>query len=142
MSVTDELQKITALLTNAGKEMRLSRRERLQARPKLREHPDPIPIALPVGMETPPTMRELVQEYVEGALSKHAASQQLGTFKEEDDFEEDDHDLLPMSQYEVHEFDMVEENPLPDAAPAEPSEGEPQATAELRPEPEKTPDVT
>ena len=121
MSVLEEMRKITALLTSTKEEYALSRRERLQARPKLREHPDPIPIALPVGMATPPTMRELVQEYVAGAMSTYAAEQKLGTFEEEDDFEDTDDEMPPMSQFEITEFPMAEENPTEDASPPEDS---------------------
>ena len=138
MSVLDEIKKITSLLTSTKAELSLSRRERLQARPKLREHPDPIPIALPVGMQSPPTMRELVQEYVAGAMSTYAAEQKLGTFEEEDDFEDVDDEMPPMSQFEVTEFPMPEENPTEDASPPEdlPSGSEPKAAAESPPETE------
>ncbi len=84
-----------------------------------KEVPDPTPLEIPIGYGAPPTMRELVQEYVEGALSQQAAEDDFGTFEEEDDFEEDDEALLDLSGYEVTEFEMVDEDPQPDPAPPE-----------------------
>ena len=138
MSVLDEIRKITALLTSTKAELSLSRRERLQARPKLREHPDPTPIALPVGLRSPPTMQELVQQYVEGAMSTYAASHQLGTFEEEDDFEDTDDEMPPLSQFEVTEFPMEDDEKMEGVSdPAKPpSEGEPKATADPSPQTE------
>ncbi len=112
MSVARELERLGGLLLGA-------RRDRIQARPKDREVPDPTPIEAPIGMEIPPTMRELVQEYVEGAMSRAAAESQMGTFEEEDDFDEDDEGLLDLSGFEVHHYDMVDESPEADAAPPE-----------------------
>ncbi len=71
---------------------------------------DNTPVDMPIGMERPPSMRELVQEYVEGALSQRAQDEQMGTFEEEDDFEADDPDLLDLSGFEVFEHPMAEED--------------------------------
>ena len=114
MSVSDQLAAITLRLDNLADTMALSRRQRINARPKAPEVPDPIPIAVPVGMETPPTMAELVQTYVAGAMSKHAAEQGLGTFEEEDDFDEEDPELLPMSAFELTPEIMEDDEPGPE----------------------------
>ncbi len=112
MSVAEELRRLGGLLTGA-------RRDRIHARASLPEVPDPIPLELPVGYEQPPSMQELVQQYVRETLSDDAAASDMGTFEEEDDFEVDDENLLDLSGYEVHEFEMVEENPVEDPAPPE-----------------------
>ena len=130
MSVLAELKKL-------GDLFRGSRREAIHARVSEREVPDPIPVELPLGMGGPPSMRELVQEYVEGALSQRAEEVQMGTFEEEDDFEADDPMLLDLSGFEVNEYEMVEEEveegPVP--APVEPVE----AAVEPVVEPETAP---
>ncbi len=125
MSVAAEIQRLGGLLLGA-------RRDRIHAREKIREVPDPIPLEMPIGMESPPSMRELVQEYVRTELSQHASDTDMGTFEEEDDFEEDDPALLDLSGFEVHEFEMV----------AEDAQGEPTADSDLEGrEPEKAPAV-
>jgi len=103
MSVAAELKTLGELFGGC-------RRDKINARAPAREVPDPTPIELPIGYDRPPTMRELVHEYVEGAMSAKAAESDYGTFEEEDDFEEDDPNLLDLSGYEVSEFEMVEED--------------------------------
>ena len=66
-------------------------------------------MAVPTGYETPPTMTELIQLYVREEVSQAASAQNMGTFEEEDDFEEDDEELLPVGQYEVNEYEMAED---------------------------------
>ena len=112
------------------------RRLRLQAAASgAREHPSPIPVAIPVGYDQPDTMAEMVQKYVRQEMSVHAKENAMGTFEEEDDFEIDDDQLdLPLSGYEVHEYDMVDE-PDPTVAPStepapEPSQEPPATPAE------------
>lgn len=106
------------------------RREAIQARARVAEEVDPIPLEVPVGHSLPPTMRELVQEYVQGALSEAALSAELGSFEEEDDFEVPDENLLDLSGFEVSLYEMVEEDPNgvpagPEATPLEGSEQPP-----------------
>ena len=111
-----------------------------------RETPSPIPVAIPVGYDQPDTMAEMVQKYVRQEMSVHARENAMGTFEEEDDFNLDDDDQLdlPLSGYEVHEYEMLEEPEPPAAPPAAPPPGpsqEPSATpAEPSPsDPEKPP---
>ncbi len=94
---------------------RPSRWERFQARPRDQEHPDPTPVALPVGYKTPPTMDELIQLYVREAVSQKASDQGFGTFEEEDDFSEDDPNPLPMGEFEVNEYEMEDDPDMPEA---------------------------
>ncbi len=140
MSVADELVKLRDAMTG-------SRREVIQSRPSDREHPDPIPLEMPIGYGGPPSMRELVQEYVEQTLSRQAQSEGLGTFEEEDDFDVDDDEMLDLSGYEVHEYEMVPEgpegepvadDPAPPDNPPDPGEEPPEAAQEPSLEP-KTP---
>ncbi len=129
MSVADELRKLRELLTS-------SRREAIHARATPGEVPDPIPLEMPIGYGGPPSMREMVHEYVRGALSEHAAEQHLGTFEEEDDFEADDPTLLDLSGYEVTEYEMVEEDPTGEVVPAEDPPSRESEKVEVAPEKE------
>ena len=91
----------------------------------MKEHPDPIPCAIPVGYDQPDTMAEMVQKYVRQEMSAHAKENAMGTFEEEDDFDLDDDQLdLPLSGYEVHEYEMVDE-PESTVAPSDPPAPEP-----------------
>ncbi len=128
MSVADEVRKFRELLG-------MPRRQRIDARVRVPEVLDPIPLELPVGYNAEPSMRDLVQEYVRGALSQQAAEENLGTFEEEDDFEEENPELLDLSGYEITEFEMVDENPAPDAAPP----GGPPGGTEVPPSPDPSP---
>lgn len=112
MSVAEELKALGELLSGA-------RRDKINGRVSAPETLDPTPVEIPLEMQGPPSMRELVQEMVEGAMSKKAADDGYGTFEEEDDFEAEDENLLDLSGYEVTEYPMVEEAPQADAAPPE-----------------------
>ncbi len=118
-----------------------SRRVTIQNRERFPEVPDPIPLEVPVGCGQPPTMREMVQEYVQTALSEDAVERDLGSFEEEDDFEPENPDVLDMSGFEVVEFPMDDEpppgdEPVGDPAPAEtPAEPSPAAPDPAPPAP-------
>ncbi len=134
MSVAEELVKLRELLETP-------RRVAIQNRVSAPEVLDPVPVELPVGMQGPPSMRELVQEYVRGAMSDYAEEHELGTFDEEDDFEPENEELLDLSGYEVVEFPMVDESAADDTATAaEPQPAEPGAPQEPAPEPEANPE--
>lgn len=69
---------------------------------------DPTPISLPEGADVPETLQQQIQRMVRTELSKSAASAGLGTFDEEDDFEEEwDADTLPLTQYELQTMEPV-----------------------------------
>lgn len=114
-------------LSRLGEMFGSPRRTRLdQNRQGRREHPDPTPIEVPIGYKHPPTLREQMQMYIREELSVQAKAQGLGSFDEENDFEAEDPDIIPLSGYEVHEYQFDEEpgSPLrddPEFSPAEPS---------------------
>ncbi len=129
MSLANKFDELLELVTK-------SRRERIQSRPHLVETPDPIPLEIPLSLRQPPSTRELVQQYVQEAVSAQAVEDGYGSFEEEDDFEDEDERLLDLSGFEVTEFPMEDEGPA-DAAPPEasPPEGptEPPGTPEVAP---------
>ncbi len=98
---------------------RPSQRERLRARPLDKEIPNPIPVALPIGYEAPPTMEDMIRMYVRHEVSQAASDQGLGTFEEEDDFSEDEQNPLPFPDYDVNEYDMENDPDMPETAPVE-----------------------
>ena len=126
----EELAEMRELLARS---LGTSRREILTANAQadhLKEHPDPTPMEAPVGYDAPPTLTELVQQHVEGAMSEWAHEHKLGTFEEEDDFEPEDEDLFPLSGYEVTEYEMEDEA---DPALEEPSTAKDSETTEPAP---------
>ncbi len=129
MSVAAELQRLGGLLLGA-------RRDRIHARAKHPELPDPIPLEMPIGFDHPPSIRELVQEYVRSEMSQQASKDDMGTFEEEDDFEEDDEALLDLSGFEVHEFEMVDEDPQGVPAEDTPVQDGPEASGDASQPPE------
>ncbi len=102
---------------------RLSQRDRIRARPRDQEHPDPVPIAVPVGYDLPPTMDELIRQYVRQEVSQQASADGMGTFEEEDDFELTEHNPLPLGNFDVNEFEMDSDPDMPEVAPVEPEPG-------------------
>lgn len=118
-SMKSELEELREEIAGLRKTLSGTRRELLaaQAAGQL-EKVNTRPVELPTGMQRPPSMEELVQRYVRGALSTWAADQKLGTFEEEDDFEEVDPDTLPNLPFTVVEYPMTDEG-LPDASPPE-----------------------
>ena len=106
------------------------------------EHPDPTPVAIPIGQDRPDTMREMVQAYVRQEISAVASERGMGTFEEEDDFEAEDPSELPLTGFEVTEYAMEDEpGPLDDPPPATPAAGptEPPSTPAEPPQTEATP---
>lgn len=108
------------------------RRQLLRDRDPGKEVPDPVPLEMPVGYETPPTMEEMIQQYVRQELSVQAQEQGFGTFEEEDDFEIEDPEEISMSGFEVDEFAMTDEEAIEDASP-------PSAAPEASEEPSAAP---
>ena len=100
---------------------RPSQRERLSARALDKEYPDPRPVALPVGYDIPPTMTELIQQYVRHEVSQAALEDGQGSFEEEDDFTEEDHQPLPWEPYAVNEYEMEADEDMPSVEGAEPA---------------------
>lgn len=84
------------------------------------EEVDPIPKEAPISAERPPTLDELVKVHVEGALSEHAQGEGYETWSEANDFEEEDPELLPLTEYQMtlaqeglQETEIFETQPLP-----------------------------
>lgn len=96
-----------------------------------KEHPDPTPMAPPVGMERELTMNERIRMMVRNAVSEHAASKDMETFEEADDFDIPDDPVDPRTPYEAV-FDPAPEvqakapgkgvEPPSDGPPAPPKE--------------------
>ena len=125
-AVAELLHEIRSWRKSAG----TSRRQLLRDRPLDQERPDPTPVAIPIGYQQPDTMEEMVQQYVRREMSAYAQTQDMGTFEEEDDFEETDSEEMGLSGYEVHEYDMAPEEPEPDASPPEAAPEPPEAPAD------------
>ncbi len=90
-----------------------TQRQRIAARPLDKEHPDKTPVSMPVGFETPPTMTELIQQYVRHEVSQAASANDQGTFEEEDDFSLDEHYPLPFEKFDVNEYSMSDDPEMP-----------------------------
>ena len=58
-------------------------------------------------------MTELIQRYVRLEVSQQASADGHGSFDEEDDFSLEDHNPLPMEQYEVNEYQMEDDPDMP-----------------------------
>jgi len=73
------------------------------------EIPDPTPLARAVRFTKPPTLEEIVQRTIRGALSRHAAEQGHESFDEANDFnvDEDGHEFRS-----DHEFSEQDEEDL------------------------------
>ena len=65
-------------------------------------------------------MTELIQRYVRLEVSQAAVEDGQGSFEEEDDFSLDDHNPLPMEQYQVNEYTMEDDPEMPSIEGADP----------------------
>lgn len=65
---------------------------------------DPTPVAIPVGFRRPPSLQEMIRQYVRRELSQQAAAEGHETFEEADDFDVGD-DYDPRSPWEL-DFDQ------------------------------------
>ncbi len=112
-----------------------TQREHLRERARVdKEHPDPMPHSLyESGANAPETIQQQIQRYVRQEVSAHAALDELETFDQADDFEEDNFDALPASMFEVQQeleddpempriLDADDSRAIPqgDSSPAEP----------------------
>lgn len=70
-----------------------------------REEPDPTPLARALRFQKPPTLEEIVQRTIRGALSRHAAELGHETFDEANDFDVDDDGSEFKSRHEFTEQD-------------------------------------
>lgn len=93
------------------------------------EVPCPKPEEIVVS-KRPPSLKEQIQRLVKTELSEQMRLQDMETFEEANDFDIEDEDALPMSEYVIH--DMVPEEPVPNEKPV-PKE-KPKNEAEQKPE--------
>lgn len=99
----------------------MSRRMELHDRVD-KEKIDPTPVEL-AELAPPPSLKEELQRYIRLELSRMAEAQGHGSFEDEDDFEEENEEPLPLSQYEL--TDMIEELPPEASADPPPEAAEP-----------------
>jgi len=130
-----ELAEIRALVAS-------TRREMFSEREKDKEVLDPTPAAIPISVSSPPSMQELVQRYVRETVSEIARDEGHGTFEEEDDFEEDDHDELSLSGFEVTEYQMEDDPGIEDGEGEKPADSPPEAPGEDPPPGPEGPDLS
>jgi len=114
-----ELKSIRELLEQvAGRFVRRSRRTALaETAQGMYDPADPMPMEIPLGMELPESLDLKIQRLVAHGLAGYARDNAKGTFQEEDDFSEDDPELLPVSAFQLTDFQMEEEGDQPDASP-------------------------
>jgi hypothetical protein len=87
-----------------------SQREAIKGRDPQWEIPDPTPVSIPVGAERPPTIQEMLAMYLANdAVRQELEDEGFETFEEADDFEPEEEDMLPMSEYEITEYQMEAE---------------------------------
>lgn len=111
-SIAEEVSSLRREVLHLRTELSGSRRELLtRGAADDKETPDPTPLALPVDYERPETMQEMIQKYVQFEYGRRD-NPAMGTFEEEDDFEEADPEGLPWSDYELTEFQMDDETPV------------------------------
>lgn len=105
--------------------------------PVRHEAVDPEPVEWPAGLKAPPSLEDRIRRLIRTELSRQAEEAGGGSFEEEDDFEDEDYDPLPMSPYEIQP--MQEERPL--AAPPPPTDAKP-ASSPAEPAKEVPPGIT
>lgn len=69
-----------------------------------RQVPDPRPVEVPAGLGRPLSLHDEIKRFVRMELSRAAQAQALETFEENDDFDVEDEEELPLSDYEVREM--------------------------------------
>ena len=97
---------------------------------KGREIPDPTPVAIPANATKPESMDAMIARLVTQEVSRAAVATGLPSFEEEDDFEDDEAEMLdPSSPYYVEEGDIqlmpAEKAPDGSVAGLEADEGRP-----------------
>lgn len=134
MPKVSELSKLRGEVEELRKqllELSEPRRARIEARKAEPEKVDPVPMEVPVQYrDQTPTTKELVQQYVASAMSRWAEDNDFGSFTEEDDFDEEDPEVLPLSGFEV----AFEEDEFSEPVPISPEDA-PEAQGEAPEEP-------
>lgn len=70
------------------------------------ELPDDTPVETPLKFRRPPTLQEQIKAMVRGEMSRAAAEEGKETFEEADDFDVEDEDDLPPSNYEFTDMSI------------------------------------
>lgn len=91
---------------------------------EMHETPDPTPLEVPSDLLVPPTLEERMKAMIRQELSAIAVKSDMGSFEEENDFEEDDEEADLLSDYQIRlMLDEVEDsNTLLDVEPQAPAE--------------------
>lgn len=100
------------------------------------EVPDPTPLAVPVGFRHPPSMQEMIKQYIRRELSEQASQAGAETLEEANDFDIPDGPPDPYSKWE-HDLDPPElppQEPTPSpgahsSAPGGPAPAGPEAVS-------------
>lgn len=101
---------------------------------------NPTPVAIPIGMERPPSLKEQIQRVLRTELSMQAAAQGEETFEEADDFDVPEDDPDPVSPYEMNEMQYEEPSFSPTDPLSEPSDTAPDPIETAQPQqPEANP---
>lgn len=125
MSVAEEVKTLREMLERHIASV-TTQRQNIQGRPRDPEQLDPVPMeGATQGPPGPPPMAEQIQAYVREVVSAQAAEEDLGTFAQEDDFEEEEPELLSLSGFEVHDYEMEDEIVVDDPSPPPESPQEP-----------------
>lgn len=65
---------------------------------------DDTPVEMPLKFRRPPTLQESIKAMVRGELSRNAMASGQESFEEADDFEVEDDEVLPPSNYEFRDM--------------------------------------
>ena len=118
MSVSEEVKQLRLMLEAHIADAKRTQRSHIQHRERQAEVLDPVPLEGAVsGPPGPPSMTEQIKAYIREAVSEQADEEDLGTFAQEDDFEEESPDLLTLSGFEVTDYEMEPEYPVEDSSP-------------------------
>lgn len=99
------------------------------------------PVEVPTRLRLPQSRAAQMQQFIRQSLSRMSAEQGHESFEEADDIEPDDGDDMPLTRYELQEFDAIgsEQNPIAPASDAPAAEG---GAKPAKPAPEAPPETT
>ena len=80
---------------------------------------DQTPVEMPV--QAPETTQEMLGRMIAEHLARQAAAEGFGTWEEEDDFEDEEPDVLDFSAYELEEIQDEADLPDPEEEPPPPA---------------------
>jgi len=68
---------------------------------EMREQPDPTPVEVPAEMFPEDSLEERLKQFIRQEVSQQAVQDDYGSFEDEDDFELEDDDPDPLSDYQI-----------------------------------------